>query len=46
MDVVAEGVEEKLQEQFLKQHNCQKGQGYLYNKPLPVDQIIQEYLMK
>lgn len=46
MDVVAEGVEEKLQEQFLKQHNCQKGQGYLYNKPLPVDQIIEEYLMK
>ncbi|KGR80522.1 EAL domain-containing protein [Ureibacillus manganicus] len=45
MDVVAEGVEEKLQEQFLKQHNCQKGQGYLYNKPLPVDQIIEEYLI-
>jgi len=45
MDVVAEGVEEKLQEQFLKQHNCQKGQGYLYNKPLPVEQIIKEYLV-
>lgn len=45
MEVVAEGVEEKLQEQFLKQHNCRKGQGYLYNKPLPVDEIIEEYFV-
>nr|WP_106783906.1 bifunctional diguanylate cyclase/phosphodiesterase [Lysinibacillus timonensis] len=45
MDVIAEGVEEEFQEQFLKQHNCHKGQGYLYNKPLPVEQIIEEYLL-
>ncbi len=45
MDVIAEGVEEEFQEQFLKQHNCRKGQGYLYNKPLPVDQIIKEYFI-
>ncbi|CAM5189846.1 PAS domain S-box-containing protein/diguanylate cyclase (GGDEF)-like protein OS=Ureibacillus acetophenoni OX=614649 GN=SAMN05877842_101293 PE=4 SV=1 [Ureibacillus acetophenoni] len=43
MEVVAEGVEDKFQEQFLKDHQCRKGQGYLYNKPLPVAQIVQEY---
>ncbi|RKJ42724.1 EAL domain-containing protein, partial [Butyricicoccus sp. 1XD8-22] len=45
MDVVAEGVEEEFQEEFLKLNNCRKGQGYLYNKPLPVDLIIKEYLV-
>lgn len=45
LDVIAEGVEEKSQELFLKKHLCQKGQGYLYNKPLPVDDIIHHYLM-
>ncbi|BDH60964.1 GGDEF domain-containing protein [Lysinibacillus sp. PLM2] len=45
MDVVAEGVEEEFQEEFLKSNNCRKGQGYLYNKPLPVDLIIKEYLV-
>lgn len=44
MDVIAEGVEEKHQETFLKEHCCKKGQGYLYNKPLPVEQIIEQYL--
>lgn len=44
MDVIAEGVEEKSQEIFLKQHSCKKGQGYLYNKPLPVEEIIEQYL--
>lgn len=46
MDVIAEGVEEKSQELFLKQHRCKKGQGYLYNKPLPVQDIIEQYLVK
>jgi len=45
MEVVAEGVEDKFQEQFLKDHQCRKGQGYLYNKPLPVAQIVQEYFV-
>lgn len=44
MDVVAEGVEKKYQEYFLKKHHCQKGQGYLYNKPMPIDEVINKYL--
>lgn len=44
MDVVAEGVEEKYQEIFLKENCCKKGQGYLYNKPMPVEEVIKMYL--
>lgn len=46
LEVIAEGVEEKNQEKFLKAYNCQKVQGYLYNKPLPVELIIEQYLLK
>lgn len=46
MDVIAEGVEEISQENFLKLHHCKKGQGYLYNKPLPVEEIVEKYLVK
>ncbi|NAW88073.1 cyclic diguanylate phosphodiesterase [Photobacterium halotolerans] len=35
IDVVAEGVENATQETYLKQHNIQFFQGYLYDKPLP-----------
>jgi diguanylate cyclase (GGDEF)-like protein/PAS domain S-box-containing protein len=34
MDVVAEGVEEGFQGQYLKDLGCEYGQGYLYAKPL------------
>ncbi len=34
MDVVAEGIETEQQKQYLKVLNCQKGQGYLFSKPL------------
>lgn len=45
LEVVAEGVEKKNQEQFLKDHNCEKVQGYLYNKPLPVEKVVEEYFL-
>lgn len=45
MDVIAEGVEDVSQETFLKLHQCKKGQGYLYNKPLPVEEIVKTYFM-
>jgi len=34
LDVVAEGVENSLQESFLKELGCEQVQGYYYNKPL------------
>ncbi|WP_321530792.1 EAL domain-containing protein [uncultured Desulfuromonas sp.] len=33
MEVIAEGVEEQAQVDFLKQHRCQQVQGYFYGKP-------------
>lgn len=43
LEVIAEGVEESGQEQFLRENNCQKVQGYLYNRPLPAKQIVEQY---
>jgi diguanylate cyclase (GGDEF)-like protein/PAS domain S-box-containing protein len=39
MDVVAEGVETAEQANFLRENNCDIGQGYLFSKPLPLDQL-------
>lgn len=35
MDVVAEGVEEEVQRQFLAERGCRIMQGYLFSRPLP-----------
>ena len=45
LEVVAEGIEEHFQVAFLKRYHCQKGQGYLYNKPLPVEAVIKQYFV-
>lgn len=45
LEVVAEGVEQKVQEDFLKAYSCQKVQGYYYNKPLPVEEMVKQYLI-
>lgn len=39
MKVVAEGVENEMQVQFLKEANCQVAQGYLFDKPLPKEEF-------
>lgn len=39
MRVVAEGVENVLQEQFLLNNGCDEMQGYLYNMPLTADEV-------
>lgn len=36
---VAEGVENRLQLEFLRDHDCQLGQGYLISRPVAADQI-------
>lgn len=40
-EIICEGVETKKQAQFLKENNCYKIQGYLYDKPLPHDEFEQ-----
>jgi len=43
IDVLAEGVETKEQEKFLIENGCDLAQGYLYDKPLSVDEINNRY---
>ncbi|MCU6434002.1 EAL domain-containing protein [Undibacterium sp. Jales W-56] len=37
--VIAEGVEEQAQLQFLKEQHCEEGQGYIFSYPLAADQF-------
>ncbi len=43
MRVVCEGIELNEQCEFLRVHDCDKGQGYLFNRPVPYTQFV-EYL--
>lgn len=45
LKIVAEGIEEKGQELFLKQYGCHIGQGYYYSRPLPMAEM-NELLMQ
>ncbi|MFL1485046.1 EAL domain-containing protein [Marinobacter sp. LN3S78] len=40
LTVVAEGVEEEAQTDFLKTHNCDFAQGYFYSRPLPEAEFL------
>ncbi len=45
-DVICEGVETKEEEQIVVECGCNKIQGYLYDKPLRVDEIESKYMRK
>ena len=40
LEVVAEGVEEVEQLDYLREKGCDFIQGYLYSKPLPADTFV------
>jgi diguanylate cyclase (GGDEF)-like protein/PAS domain S-box-containing protein len=39
LDVIAEGVETEAQRNFLARHRCTAYQGYLFSRPLPLDEL-------
>ena len=39
LSITAEGIETVAQNQFLLEHQCNEGQGYLYSKPVAVDKM-------
>ena len=39
MDVIAEGVENKEQRDFLERNGCYMYQGYLFSKPVPIEEF-------
>jgi diguanylate cyclase (GGDEF)-like protein/PAS domain S-box-containing protein len=41
--VIAEGVETVEQAAFLLRHGCRRAQGYLYARPLPPDQLLEQW---
>ena len=42
--IVAEGVETEGQRELLCQLNCQVGQGYLFDRPLPLEAFAEKYI--
>ena len=43
LEIVAEGVETAEQAHFLNKNGCKFAQGYLYSKPVPLDEFEQKY---
>lgn len=41
LNVVAEGIENKNQMEYLKKRGCQIGQGFLFGRPMPADDLEQ-----
>jgi EAL domain-containing protein (putative c-di-GMP-specific phosphodiesterase class I) len=40
LQVIAEGVEQQGELDFLQSHGCELFQGYLFSKPLPADEML------
>ena len=40
MNVIAEGVETEQQREFLERNGCHAYQGYLFGKPMPIEEFL------
>jgi diguanylate cyclase (GGDEF)-like protein/PAS domain S-box-containing protein len=45
LEVIAEGVENSSQVEFLKKANCHKIQGYYFSKPIPAKDLEEKFLL-
>ena len=43
LSLVAEGVEEEPQKQFLEKHGCHSFQGYFFEKPISEELLLEKY---
>ncbi len=43
--VIAEGIENQLQLDFLKKHGCEIGQGYYFSRPVPMESFTKKLLL-
>lgn len=41
---VAEGIETQGQSELLQEYGCEVGQGYFFDRPLPIKQFVEKYL--
>ncbi len=41
--IVAEGIEREVEEEFLREHNCDYGQGYLFCRPILATELIERF---
>jgi len=46
MKVVAEGIETDVQKVFLEEHHCDVGQGYLFSKPVSLDELFEQLALQ
>lgn len=44
LEIVAEGIEESEQSEYLMINDCDYGQGYYFDKPIPVEEFEEKYL--
>lgn len=44
LSIVAEGIENQEQLDWLRDHNCPIGQGFFYSQPLPLEEFEMKYL--
>lgn len=45
IDLIAEGVENEVQEEFLLSNGCRYAQGFLFSRPITVDEFNKRYLV-
>ncbi|WP_445780499.1 putative bifunctional diguanylate cyclase/phosphodiesterase, partial [Shewanella sp.] len=45
LTIVAEGIENEEQLQWLKDNQCEVGQGFFFSKPLPLDEFEEKYIL-